>query len=130
LVEMEYLFEHGGRRGQTSGYELAYGGEGDSGQSFLMGLLNCETLNENAPISTPTTPSIRGEEAECTGSKRPQNVPKTGGKRGSEIGVLASTGAALHDIDDEIAQNARLQGSKNTPSYRKLSAVVVAANDP
>ena len=94
-----------------------------------MGLLNCETLNQNIPISTPTTSSVRGEEVECTGSKRPQNAPKTGGKRGSEIGVLANTGAALHEIDGEIAQNARLQGSKNQASYRKLSAVVATASE-
>jgi DNA primase len=121
LVEMEYLFEHGGRRGQTSGYELAYGGEGDSGQSFLMGLLNSETLSTNTSLSTPTTPSIRGSDGECTGSKRPQNGAETGRKRGTEIALQANTGGALHEIDDEEAQNARLQGSRNLPSYRKSS---------
>jgi hypothetical protein len=110
LVEMEYLFEHGRRRGQTSGYELAYGGEGEHGQSFLMGLLDCATLNANTPISALTTTSIRGSEAECTASKRPQNGAETVGKRGSEIAVSASTGAAFDEIDEEKAPTARLQG--------------------
>jgi len=129
LVDMEYLFEHGGRRGQTSGYELAYGGEGDHGQSFLMGLLNCDALNVNTPLSPPTTTSGRGEVGECTGSKRPQNAPKTGRKRDDEIGVLANTGGALHEVDGEIAQNARLQGNKNTSSYRKLNVVAVSVSE-
>lgn len=36
LVEMEYLFEHGARRGQVSQYELAYSGEGGSGQGVSL----------------------------------------------------------------------------------------------
>lgn len=121
LVDMEYLFEHGGRRGQTTSYELAYGGEGDSGQSFLMGLLNSETLSTNTSSYISTTESVRGSDGECTGSKRPQNGAETGCKRGTEIALQANAGEALHEIDDEGAQNARLQGSRNLPSYRKSS---------
>lgn len=40
LVAMEYLFEHGARRGETRSYELAWSGEGEDGQSFLIGLLD------------------------------------------------------------------------------------------
>lgn len=134
LSEMEYLLEHGGRRGQGYSYELAYRGEGgeDESSSFMMGLLNAETLKLTGMTesSRGLAESTRGEAPQLAGSKRPQNGAKTGGVRGDEITLQAGTGAALHDIDDEIAQNARLQGSKNTPSYRKLSAVVVAANDP
>ena len=121
LVDMEYLFEHGGRRGQASGYELAYCGEGDHGQSFLMGLLNCETLNKNTPLSMPMMTSVRGEVAECTVSKRPQNGVETGVIRSDEIALQANVDEALHDLDVGNAQNTHREGLKNSTSYRTPS---------
>ena len=38
LVDLEYLLVHRGRRGRQFVYELLYEGEGQSGESFLMGL--------------------------------------------------------------------------------------------
>ena len=40
LVDLEYLLVHRGRRGRQFVYELLYEGEGQSGESFLMGLTN------------------------------------------------------------------------------------------
>ncbi len=40
LVDLEYLLVHRGRRGHQFVYELLYEGEGQSGESFLMGLTN------------------------------------------------------------------------------------------
>jgi DNA primase len=105
LVDMEYLFEHGGRRGQTSGYELAYNGEGESGQSFLMGLLDSETLDADHE-SMPTTTSVRGGEGECTGSKRPQNGGITALIRGDALPDIANAGAASDESTDDITQTA------------------------
>lgn len=133
LSEMEYLLEHGGRRGQGYSYELAYRGEGgeDESSSFMMGLLNAETLKLTGMTesSRGMAESTRGEAPQFAGAKRPQNGAKTGGGRGSEIAVSASTGAALHEIEAERAQNARIQGSKNTSSYRKLNAVVATVSE-
>ena len=46
LVEMEYLLVHRGGRGQSFEYELLYQGEGDNGESFIMGLLGVEQLRK------------------------------------------------------------------------------------
>ena len=118
LVEMEYLLEHGGRRGQGYSYELAYRGEGRDGDnvSFVMGLLDAQTLK-----STGTTTSSRGQVPQFAGSTRPQSGAKTGGNRGCEIGVSISTGAASHDLDTDDAQNAHQEGIKNSASYRTPS---------
>jgi hypothetical protein len=124
LVDMEYLFEHGARRGTTSGYELAYGGEGEQGQAFLMGLIDAATL---------TTASVRGEEAKCTGSKRPQTGPETATVRRSETARHASSGKACDDIDSDDAQNAYQLAthseSYHNPSYRQGTAIPLAAKD-
>ncbi len=118
LAEMEYLLEHGGRRGQGYSYELAYRGEGRDGDnvSFVMGLLDAQTLK-----STGTTTSSRGQVPQFAGSTRPQSGGKTGGNRGCEIGVSISTGAALHDLDADNEQNAHQEGLKNSASYRTPS---------
>ncbi len=43
LEELEYLIVHRGGRGQSFVYELAYQGEGQDGQPFLLGLQELET---------------------------------------------------------------------------------------
>ncbi len=108
LVDMEYLIEHGGRRGQTSGYELVYSGEGDQGQPFLMGLIDAATL---------TTTSVRGCEAGYTGAKRPQNGPETAGVRDGEAARNASADAAYSLSDTNAPENAYIHATRNG-SYR------------
>lgn len=46
LEEMEYLLIRRGGRGQKIVYELLYNSEGKDGDSFLMGLLDVETLRQ------------------------------------------------------------------------------------
>lgn len=46
LVELEYVYEHRGTRGQAYVYELVYDGQGQDGQKFVMGLIDPETLKE------------------------------------------------------------------------------------
>ena len=116
LVDMEYLFEHGNRRGQTSGYELAYGGEGESGQSFLMGLLDSETLDSNYK-TMPTTASVRGGKGEYTGSKRPENGGVSAPVRDGVSSLNANNGAAFDQNEDDSAPTAYINGTRN-PSYR------------
>ncbi|MBY0573683.1 MAG: toprim domain-containing protein [Undibacterium sp.] len=107
LAEMEYLYEHGGRRGQTQHYELAYSGEGDHGQAFVLGLLDSATLNDEGSSvkkeeeSTTTTAAIRGKEGEYSGSIRGQFAPNSGAIRGGEITPQATTGAAFDDFTEK-----------------------------
>ena len=124
LVDMEYLFEHGGRRGQTSGYELAYGGEGESGHPFLMGLLDSETLDAHHK-STPMTANVRGGKGEDTGSKRPENGGVSAPVRSGVSSLQANNGAAFDQNEDDHAPNAYINGTRN-PSYRTSIAPVDA----
>jgi DNA primase catalytic core len=133
LVDMEYLFEHGGRRGQTSGYELAYGGEGEDGQPFLMCLLDSAALDADASESAGTTASVRGEnvsvrgsEGECTGSKRPQNGPITAPVRGAVSAHGTSNDGDCLDLGEDDAQNARQGVSHLARSYRTPTGPVLA----
>jgi len=52
LVEMEYLIVHRGKQGRRFVYELIYRGEGQSGSSFLMGLVDPSTLKAPSTIAT------------------------------------------------------------------------------
>jgi DNA primase catalytic core len=126
LVEMEYLIEHSARRGTASGYELAYGGEGEQGQAFLMGLIDAGTLQ-----SAPTTATVRGEEVGRTGSKRPQTGPNTVGVRNGTTARNTSNSAASDDTDSDNAQNAYQSvthsESYRNPSYRQGAAIPLAA---
>ena len=57
LVELEYLIQHQGGRGQQCVYELAYDGEGQDGTPFLPGLVDPDTLSVpgyDANLSAPT----------------------------------------------------------------------------
>lgn len=66
LQDMEYLLVHRGGRGQSFVYELLYQGEGESGQPFLLGLLNMEALRydeKKKPLNTDNEPSSSPEVA-------------------------------------------------------------------
>jgi hypothetical protein len=74
LVAMEYVLVHRGRRGQSYEYELLYRGEGQSGESFLMGLIDVGALRKSAgnpPKSSSTTPTLGGGEAQFGSSLGP-----------------------------------------------------------
>ena len=66
LVAMEYLLTHRGGRGQSFEYELLYGGEGETGDSFLMGSAGCRALKCHYD------PNFAGLNREFAGPSRPQ----------------------------------------------------------
>lgn len=76
LVNMEYLLTHRGGRGQSFEYELLYGGEGEDGASFLMGLMAVEQLTAQhvpAAEAMPMTSTSRGQVAHFVGPTRGHN---------------------------------------------------------
>jgi uncharacterized protein YjiS (DUF1127 family) len=108
LVDMEYLVTHQGRRGQPFVYELLYQGEGNQGDAFLTGLIDIESL-------TMTT-SSRGADPRLAGSKRPQNGPMAGSKRGSKN----SATTPIEDANSDSSQTPTKRTSKeikNTPGH-------------
>lgn len=96
LVNMEYLLTHRGGRGQSFEYELLYGGEGEDGASFLMGLMAVEQLAaQPAQVaeSMPMTATSRGQLAHFAGPTRGHNgVIAAPANR-----VEASHAGALHE---------------------------------
>jgi DNA primase len=103
LVQMEYLIEYGGRRGNLVEYEIIYDGEGDHGNSFLMGLLDIDSLKDAA-----MNKSSRGEPSQFAGSSRPQSGSKAGSSRGDEIALQALPIKASTEMISEDVQKALL----------------------
>jgi hypothetical protein len=116
LVELEYLIEHGGRRGQVFSYELAYGGEGEDGQPFLMGLLDAGLL------ASGMTASSRGEEGNVAAPSRGQNRGDAVPTRSAEMAAQANTDAACGVVAGAAAQMAYLAASRGE-SYRTASLI-------
>jgi len=88
LEEMEYLLVHRAKRGQGFVYEMLYGGEGQDGKPFVMGLLDTECLRtatydeqrsgQNAAQSAPGQAVVSGQSA--PGQGEPNTVPPNAGK--------------------------------------------------
>jgi DNA primase len=74
LVDFEYVIAHRGTRGQSFVYELAYEGQGQDGQAFVMGLIDPDRLPQGEPSKalTPAAPGydgkLAGSEAQLAGS--------------------------------------------------------------
>jgi len=80
LEEMEYLLVHRAKRGQGFVYEMLYGGEGQDGKPFVMGLLDADSLKydeqrsgQNAAQSAPGQAVVSGQSA--PGQGEPNAVP-------------------------------------------------------
>jgi len=121
LVELEYVLEHGGRRGQVFNYELAYRGEGDGNAPFLMGLLDVEQLD-----SATTTASSRGQAGQVAGPSRPHGGAIAATLRSAETDREASNGGASGDLAAADASNARHGVSTHAPSYRNGTALAAS----
>ena len=66
LQEMEYVLIHRGGRGQSFVYELLYNGEGDNGNSFLLGLSSMDNLTydeQKKPLNENNEPPSRPQGA-------------------------------------------------------------------
>ena len=80
LEEMEYVLVHRAKRGQGFVYEMLYGGEGQDGKPFVMGLLDAATLQDaaqrsgqNGAQSAPGQAVVSGPSAPSQGE--PNAVP-------------------------------------------------------
>jgi DNA primase catalytic core len=89
LEEMEYLLVHRAKRGQGFVYEMLYGGEGQDGKPFVMGLLDAATLQydeqrsgQNVAQSAPGQAVVSGQSAQSQGEPNTTapNVERTSGK--------------------------------------------------
>ena len=63
LVDLEYVLVHRGGRGQSFVYELLYGGEGNDGKPFALGLIDPDKLE------IPASPPIYDADSDPPGEK-------------------------------------------------------------
>jgi len=110
LVEMEYVLVHRGGRGQSFAYELVYQGEGDRGETFLMGLIDTTKLSYDNRRS--------GQKGTQSGVGHPLGAPRSGGGRGPENGASAEGKKGSLSIDESEPENALLRPVHTNGSYR------------
>jgi len=118
LQEMEYLLVHRGGRGQSFVYELLYQGEGDDGETFLLGLSNMETLSYDEKKESLKQ---NNEPASC-----PQSVvkapPGSAKKNGAKPGMTRDYPETTeNDLENDYT------GSKPVASHRSHNLPLVAA---
>jgi DNA primase catalytic core len=115
LADMEYLHQHGGKRGQLCSYELAYHGEGESGQSFLMGLLDADAL-------AATTASFRGEAPPFPGPFRPHSAPVPATFRDDDLPGIVNAGTVSDESDAAATQTAYFNVTRNGSCHSLAAA--------
>lgn len=117
LVELEYLRLHRSARGQSFEYELLY--EGDTGERFLMGLVDVEKLKYDAPRSGP--------EGERSARGRGEVGSRSGASRSVENAESIEKIRVLPSLAAAPAENAPLSENYAAASYRSDSAAPLTA---
>ena len=113
LVELEYVLSHHGARGQSYVYELLYRGEGQTGQPFVLGLVDVEKLRaklaNEASAAVPaatTTETSRGQEAGFEGSSSPRRGAIEGASSTAPAPPEPAQEAVLSAPETKTAENA------------------------
>ena len=114
LVELEYLLVHRGGRGQSFVYELLYCGEGEDGQSFLLGL---STMDDR--YDTKFEGSVAKNERSTSIQRGVKEPPVSSGKNSLKVNdSKAFPTLSAIDAKDAIF-------SSNTKLYHNHSGAVV-----
>ncbi len=111
LEDLEYVLVHSGSRGKSIVYELLYSGEGQTGDLFLMGLVDVNSLRydeQKKPLNDKKEPP-----------SSPQRAPKeppssTGEKAGNTI----NTGSNEKTAENSQKSTIRKKSNNNDTSYR------------
>jgi DNA primase len=127
LVEMEYALIHHGGRGSSFVYELLYAGQGQTGEPFLLGLLDVATLRQPPPydpkVAAPggqvadQNSQVAGSRPEMARSKRAHGGAKTGGWRTDQSGHDTDGNSVSPVLMADNAQNAHPGDLTAIPSY-------------
>ncbi|MDJ0766867.1 MAG: hypothetical protein QNJ97_28090, partial [Myxococcota bacterium] len=109
LEELEYLIVHRGGRGQQFVYELAYQGQGQDGEPFLMGLM--DVSDKTHLRNEDTTETGRG----LVGTGRGQVGPKSGGCRGADRPLFQNDSKEIAPINGKTQKITSGEAGKNPP---------------
>jgi DNA primase len=134
LAELEYILAHRVARGQGLEYELVYGGEGDGGQRFLMGLADMAQPAASAD-SLPYDGEWSGVNGGRSGKSGKRSAPGRGAVgprsapgRGAENATQSSLDMGCGDLADGEAAKTHTGSLERGPSYRKQSAPTLVDN--
>ncbi|MBV1911954.1 MAG: toprim domain-containing protein [Kangiellaceae bacterium] len=105
LEAMEYLMAHSGKRGQSMKYELCYDGQGNTGDKFMLGLIESEKLAYDEKLS--------GLNENKSGSNRPQIGGVSGANRGSEKQAKPNGHTVADNLLSEVLQKDHQSLTKN-----------------
>jgi DNA primase catalytic core len=111
LEELEYVLVHRGGRGQSFVYELLYGGKGQDGRRFVMGLLDPGRLGQLYDENK------EHQKQELEGPRSPQGAPKELSSSPRVDLEEADGQGSLASLREKSPKNAHLDGSKQSPSY-------------
>jgi hypothetical protein len=125
LEELEYVLVHSGSRGKSIVYELLYRGEGEAGESFLMGLLDVKKLrydDQKEPFAEEKEPRKRKKESSSCPQSAPKNPSCSTGKNAEKPINISANG----DPHKKPAKNASKE-KHNGASYRNDPSPALAA---
>ena len=105
LEELEYLLPHLGGRGRAYVYELAYNSEGADGESFMMGLIDVESLRQRQGYD--------GKKSGQTPNKAGPSRPQVGGVSGGSRGTKTRASSRKTDELEPNGQKSTYRGVKN-----------------
>lgn len=115
LEEHEYVIAHRSAGGQRFAYELLYGGEGDTGDAFVLGLIDTESLKD------PDYDANRsGVKAHRSAPGRPPVGAWSGGGRGGDIAETLDPPTAYEN--DEEKSTKRTLPVTPSPSHRRAKS--------
>jgi hypothetical protein len=119
LVDLEYLAMHRTARGNGFTYELLYDGRGKEGGTFLMGLLDVETLEGYGYDGNRSGEKDHrsGGNEDRSGCGRPPVGPRSGGGRGEEMACEPAPDGALRGSDVKSPETALKGEGRKKPSY-------------
>jgi hypothetical protein len=114
LVALEYVIVHRGGPGQRFVYELLYGGEGEGGRPFLMGLIDVEGLGGDRKHDYDAGREGSGDD--CEGRLMPARAPSEPTLRSAESAAIAASVEVLRQSASTEPGDARLGARNGVPS--------------
>lgn len=138
LAEMEYVLIHHGRRGQSFIYELLYDGEGQEGDSFLLGLIDVDRLRKATAEASTTTPdegpTLGDQEAGLGGQNESLGGEQPGfgapfGAHLAPIGVSLGTPENGREANDDGLSSAEDEKEVEKTHKRGVSKIEARRSD-
>jgi hypothetical protein len=129
LEEFEYLLVHRGGRGQSFVYELQYEGQGQKGETFLMGLIDVEKLRKGVEGGSDrdkesgVLENWSGLKMKKSGSSRPQVGGVSVGCRPVQTAINTNNGNCSSDSMPKVFKNTHIRENENNGAGQYQEAI-------